>query len=157
MVQRDRTFQEKMLLKWEEIKELPKSKLIFAGLIFAVIIFALIPGRRGSEYQKAVSQEIEIAKIMCEEAYEWVNANRERLVLGKSSLEDFRLEGEKIEFKHLRYPEILLYATGFMNTDGDDTGHRFMYCEIRDPRSSGTKYFYNYRTREWSDSSRFRR
>ncbi|MCB1652350.1 MAG: hypothetical protein KDI46_09895 [Alphaproteobacteria bacterium] len=149
---------EKLQEIWENIKAVPPVKLWGAGILILVVIYFAFFSGRGKEYHQHVEGELLLARMICEESQGWVLANRERLKIGKADLRTFKLRGETVALKHVKYPEILFLDTGVRgaNADSPEVWQNFV-CEVSDPRSHSTHFYYDYQKRRWIDKVRFRR
>ena len=141
-------------------KEQSNGKLIFAGLIILGVAYVVFGFGYDAEYHKEVEEEKKWAQLICENSLRWVLADRERLKLGKSDLRNVRIDGRKVELKHIEYPEVLFLDSGISKISargrrGGATAED-LFCTFKDPRGNG-EYFYNYETRTWVDKVRFRR
>lgn len=137
-------------------EEQPKSRLIFATIIVLGLLYVILGFGYGPEYHKQVEEEKVIARYMCENAYEWVMADPERLKMGKSDIKNMPINGRKFTLEYVKYPEVLFLESGLRNINNTQTAED-IYCFFKDPRDSTAKYYYNYATGTWVDKVRFHR
>ena len=140
-------------------KEQSNSKLIFAALIIIGVIYVAFGFGYDAEYHEEVEIEKRWAQAICENSYEWVMADTQRLKLGKSDLRNVKVNGRKVKLEHIQYPEVLFLDSGISKITikgGGGATAEDLFCTFKDPRGSG-EYFYNYENRQWVDKARFRR
>ena len=159
MAYRKMSFGEHAARTWERFKAQPKSNLIFAALIIAAIIYVVVPDKRGKEFHRQVEEEIQLARVICEESLGWVLENRKRLKMGQSDLKNFKLNGYSFDLEYVDYPEVLFFDTGFRSAtvDSSKVPQQDFFCVFSDPRSSSADFYYDYSKRRWVDKIRFRR
>lgn len=138
------------------LKEQSKGTFIFAALILVIALYLGFKTPQGSAYNQQVSEELNLAVALCENSIGYVMSDPKRLKHGKSDLQNLKLNGQKVELEYVRYPQILFLDSGIRNITREKTA-RDIYCYVKDPRSSGAEYYFNYETRRWVDRVRFRR
>lgn len=133
------------------------AKLVIAGVFIIGIPFFIFSQPRGAEYQKLVAAEVEIAKKICIEAFDYILAEPERLKITGNKLNDIPVNGEIPRLKYVEYPRVLFLHNGYANIN---TMEEF-YCTFRDPRGTNeygsSSYFYDYNKMAWVARARTRR
>jgi hypothetical protein len=130
-----------------------KTRVIAGLLIVGVTLYFVIGNPRGAKYNIAVEQEIKLARKICENGADWVLENLSDMKLGEATLDHIQVDGKAPELKHLRYPEVLFFDTGFRHSGQQAE----INCTFSDPRSFSTHYYYDIRHRIWVDKARTRR
>ncbi len=140
--------------KW--IKGESNLKLAIGGALILFAVYVASGMGYGREYQMKVSEEMLLAKGVCENSLETVLKDPKRLKLGQGDLRDVKVDGKKVKLKHVRFPKVVFMDSGIHNLTHTKTSQD-IYCVISDPRATSSKLYYKYNTREWTNKVRFRR
>ncbi len=127
------------------------GRLFTAGALLAGIAYAVYINPKDTSYFDAVEKEIVVAMRLCEESEDWLYTSTDHLKMDKNVLNQVLLDGQKVHFKHLKHPEVLLFSQGFEHTRETDE----LFCSFKDPRS-GRAFYYSYKHKRWEERSRTR-
>ncbi len=142
-------------MDWRRVlREQSKFKVFIAFLIVITLLFTLLLKPHGKKYMAEVEEELKVARLICEQSTDWVLENVDRLKLDNNMLETMTGDGNKIKFKHVKYPRAVLLHDGY----GHPNAQVEFYCTFRDPSTSdGQIFYFDYRTRTWIDKTISRR
>ena len=138
-------------------KEQSSNSLFFAVFVIVAIIYVGFGFGYDKDYHKNVIAELRLAQKICENSLNWVQADPKRLKMGQSDLKNIKVKGKKIELKHVKYPSVVFLDSGIRKINDRRATATDLYCVLKDPRSGGAEYYFNYDQRRWVDRVRFHR
>lgn len=142
--------------RWKkQFGRMSKFQRIFIILLIAAALYVMFSDRFTQAHRNEVETELGLARMICENSYDWVSRNRDRLKMGEEDIKNLTVNGKHITLKHVAYPTVLFTDTGIREIDGRaNTG---FYCTFVNPLSRTQRFFYDYEKREWVRRAGFRR
>mgnify|MGYP000388969197 CR=1 FL=1 len=137
----------------DTLKNESNFKLGVAAVVLITILFLTFYTPHDEEYMEEVEKELILAKKICENSRNVVLSQPKRLKLSHNKLDDIKVNGKRVELKHVEYPRVLFFHTGFKHTNAGNE----LFCQISDPRGTSKDYFYDYEYRVWKNNTRTRR